>query len=142
MLLYLFKTSLSPVKHALFWHCFFAEWSFSQILHKKKHKKSDLFANTHTDNNHHFWTHVLRPGETKVNLFGHNARCYVWRKNKDTCTILPLKFGSGSIMVLGYCAAGGTTSQKLYNTVRLYQGADEFNFISSVTIDLLSFDSC
>lgn len=79
-----------------------------QLLHQNKHKKSDLFADAHRDNNHHFWTHVLRPGETKVNLFVHNARCYIWRTNRGTCTILPLKFGGGIIMVLGYCAAGGT----------------------------------
>lgn len=43
---------------------------------------------------------------TKIELFGMDAKHYVWRKpgtaHNQTCTILTVKYGGGSIMLWGY----------------------------------------
>ena len=54
---------------------------------------------------------VLSSDETKIELFGHNDHCYVWRKKGEACkpnTIATVKHGGGSIMLWGCFAAGGT----------------------------------
>jgi hypothetical protein len=55
---------------------------------------------------------VLCSDETKVELFGHNDRRYVWRKKGEACklknTILTVKHEGGSIMLWWCFAAGGT----------------------------------
>jgi hypothetical protein len=43
--------------------------------------------------------------ETKIELFGLNANCHVWRKPG---TIRMLKHGGGSIMLWGCFSAAGT----------------------------------
>ena len=52
------------------------------------------------------------PLETKIELFGHNDHCYVWRKmgdtNKPKNTIPKVKHRGGSIMLRRCFAAGGT----------------------------------
>uniref|UniRef100_A0AAZ3NVJ3 Tc1-like transposase DDE domain-containing protein n=1 Tax=Oncorhynchus tshawytscha TaxID=74940 RepID=A0AAZ3NVJ3_ONCTS len=59
-----------------------------------------------------FWRNVLWSDETKIELFGHNDRRYVWRKKWEACkpknTIPTSKHGVGSIMLWGCFAAGGT----------------------------------
>ena len=47
-----------------------------------------------------FWS-----DETKIELFGLNAKCRVWRKPG---TIPTVKHGGGSIMLWGYFSAAGT----------------------------------
>ena len=48
---------------------------------------------------------VLWTDETKLQLFGHNSRNHVWRKDGDAFkpknTVPKVKFGGGSIMVWG-----------------------------------------
>ncbi|CDQ66483.1 unnamed protein product [Oncorhynchus mykiss] len=59
-----------------------------------------------------FWRNVLWSDETKIELFGHNDHCYVWRKKGEACkpkkTIPTVAHGGGSIMLWGCFAAGGT----------------------------------
>jgi hypothetical protein len=43
--------------------------------------------------------------ETKIELFGLNAKCHVWRKHG---TIPTVKHGSGSIVLWGCFSAAGT----------------------------------
>ena len=48
---------------------------------------------------------ILWSDETKIELFGLNARHYVWRKPG---TIPTMKHGGGSIMLRGWFSAAGT----------------------------------
>jgi hypothetical protein len=48
---------------------------------------------------------ILWSDETKIELFGLNAKCHIWRKPG---TILKVKHGGGSIMLWGCFSAGGT----------------------------------
>jgi hypothetical protein len=57
---------------------------------------------------------ILWSDETKIELFGLNAKCYVWRKSG---TIPILKHGGGSIMLWGCFSAAWTG--------RLDRGKDE-----------------
>ena len=43
--------------------------------------------------------------ETKIELFGLNTKCHIWRK---PCTIRTVKHGGGSIMLWGCFSAAGT----------------------------------
>ena len=79
------------------------------------HKKARLqFATAHGDKDCTIWRNVLWSDETKIELFGHNDHCYVWRKKGEACkpknTIPTVKHGGGSIMLRGCFAAGGTTA--------------------------------
>jgi hypothetical protein len=48
---------------------------------------------------------ILRSDETKIKLFGLNAKCHVWRKPG---TIPTVKHGGGIIMLWGCFSAAGT----------------------------------
>jgi hypothetical protein len=48
---------------------------------------------------------VIWCDETKIELFGPNAKCHVWRKPG---TIPTVKHGGGSIMLWGCFSAAGT----------------------------------
>ena len=58
------------------------------------------------------WENVLWSDETKVELFGHNSKRYVWRKNNTVHhsknTIPTVKHGGGSIMFWGCFSSAGT----------------------------------
>ena len=55
---------------------------------------------------------ILWSDETKIELFGVNARRHVWRKpgtaHHQANTIPTVKHGGGSIMLWGCCSAAGT----------------------------------
>ena len=75
------------------------------------HKKAiRWFATAHGDKDRTFWRNVLWSDETKIELFGHNEHCYVWRKKGEACkpkkTIPTMKHGGGSIMLRGCFATG------------------------------------
>ena len=68
-------------------------------------------------------------GETKIELFGHNDHCYVWRKKGEACklknTIPTMKHWGGSLMLWGCFAAGGTGGlHKLDGIVRMENYVD------------------
>ena len=50
---------------------------------------------------------ILWSDETKIELFGLNAKLHIWRKPG---TIPMVKHGGGSIMLWGCCSAAGTGS--------------------------------
>ena len=49
---------------------------------------------------------ILWSDETKIEFFGLNAKCHVWRKQHGT--IPAVKHGGGSIMLWGCFSAAGT----------------------------------
>uniref|UniRef100_A0AAR2K3W5 Tc1-like transposase DDE domain-containing protein n=1 Tax=Pygocentrus nattereri TaxID=42514 RepID=A0AAR2K3W5_PYGNA len=58
------------------------------------------------------WKKVLWSDETKIELFGHNAKRYAWRRNNTAHhsenTIPTVKYGGGSIMLWGCFSSAGT----------------------------------
>ena len=56
-----------------------------------------------------FWERVLWTDETKIELFGHNYRNHVWRKdgeaNSQKNTVTTVKFDGGSKMIWGCFSA-------------------------------------
>ena len=59
-----------------------------------------------------FFQKILWSDETKIELFGLNAKCHVWRKpgtaHHPANTIPTVKHGGGSIMLWGYFSSAGT----------------------------------
>ena len=59
-----------------------------------------------------YWKNVLWTDETKIELFRHNEKRYVWRKSnaafKEKNLVPTVKHGGGRIMVWGCFAATGT----------------------------------
>ncbi|CAB1432769.1 unnamed protein product [Pleuronectes platessa] len=82
-------------------------------LLKGIHKKSRLeFARSHVGDTANMWKKVLWSDETKIELFGLNAKRYVWRKpntaHHPEHTIPTVKHGGGSIMLWGCFSSAGT----------------------------------
>ena len=72
----------------------------------KRHRDARLrFVKEHKDKEISFWKEILRADETKIELFGHNNRNHVWRKDGEAYlpkyTVPTVKFGSDSIMIWG-----------------------------------------
>ena len=76
-----------------------------------KHRQARLqFAKDHVDMLSKFWNNVLWSDETKIELFGHMDRRYVWRKPGtafDEKNLVPTVKHSASIMLWGCFAAAG-----------------------------------
>lgn len=82
-------------------------------LLRKCHKVSRLqYAKQHRDKPQNFWNKVIWSDETKIELFGHNHKRYVWRGvNKaydERNTIPTVKHGGGSLMFWGCVSYKGT----------------------------------
>uniref|UniRef100_A0A8C6UUN8 Glycosyltransferase 2-like domain-containing protein n=1 Tax=Neogobius melanostomus TaxID=47308 RepID=A0A8C6UUN8_9GOBI len=82
-------------------------------LLKGGHKKSRLkFARSHMEDTATVWKKVLWSDETEIELFGPNAKRYVWSKpntaHRPECTIPSVKYGGGSIMLWGCFSSAGT----------------------------------
>ena len=77
------KVSISTVKRVLYWHNLKGRSARKKPLLQNHHKNARLrFATAHEDKDHTFWRNVLWSEETKMELFGHNDRGYMWRKRK------------------------------------------------------------
>uniref|UniRef100_A0AAY5KNH1 Transposase Tc1-like domain-containing protein n=1 Tax=Esox lucius TaxID=8010 RepID=A0AAY5KNH1_ESOLU len=70
------------------------------------------FVNDHLDDPEEKWEKVMWSDETKIELFGLNSSCHVWRKKKDEYnpknTIPTVKHGGGNIILWGCFSAKGT----------------------------------
>ena len=82
-------------------------------LLKANHNKSHLeFATSHVGDKANMWKKVLWSDETKIELFGLNAKRYVWWKpntaHHPEHTIPKVKHGGGSIMLWGCFSSAGT----------------------------------
>uniref|UniRef100_A0A8K9XI19 Tc1-like transposase DDE domain-containing protein n=1 Tax=Oncorhynchus mykiss TaxID=8022 RepID=A0A8K9XI19_ONCMY len=80
---------------------------------KDIHKKCCLkFATRHLGDTPNMWKKVLWSDETKIELFGNNAKRYVWRKSNTAHhpehTITTVKHDGGSIMVWACFSSAGT----------------------------------
>uniref|UniRef100_A0A8C4N7K6 Transposase n=1 Tax=Eptatretus burgeri TaxID=7764 RepID=A0A8C4N7K6_EPTBU len=81
------------------------------LLSKKNIDTCLKFAKDHLDDLEGYWKNVLWTDESKVDLFGLNEKCYVYRKpntvfhHKDL--VPTVKHGGGSIMVWGCFAVSG-----------------------------------
>ncbi|MBN3279662.1 CRVP protein, partial [Polyodon spathula] len=79
----------------------------------KVHVKALLeFTKRHVGDSEKMWQNILWSDETKIELFGLNAKRYVWRKPNTAHhpgnTIPTVKHGGGSIMLLGCFSSTGT----------------------------------
>ena len=92
------KVSISTVKRVLYRHNLKGRSARKKWLLQIRHKKARLrFATAHSDRYRTFWRNILWFDETKIELFGLNDHCYVWRKKGDACkpknTIPTVKHG-------------------------------------------------
>ena len=91
-------------------------------LLKEKNKR------THVGDSPNIWKKVLWSDETKIWLFGHQGKRYIWR-NPNTShhpenTIPTMKHGGGSIMLWGCFSSAG--SGKLVRIEGIMDGAKYF----------------
>ncbi|KAG2462042.1 TC1A transposase, partial [Polypterus senegalus] len=82
-------------------------------LLSKRHMAARLvFAKRHLKDSHTMRNKILWSDETKIELFGVNARRHIWRKpgtaHHQANTIPTMKHGGGSIMLWGCFSAAGT----------------------------------
>ena len=85
-------------------------------LLSKRHMTACLeFARRHLKDSQTMRNKILWSDETKIELFGVNAKLYVWRKPGAThdlaITIPTVKYGGASIMMWGCFSAAGTGRQ-------------------------------
>ncbi|KAI3363698.1 hypothetical protein L3Q82_001200 [Scortum barcoo] len=78
------QVSVSTVKHVLHRHGLRGCRARRKPLLQKRHLKPGLkFAADHMDKDKTFWRKVLWSDETKIELLGHNAQQYVWRRKGE-----------------------------------------------------------
>ncbi|KAF7646092.1 hypothetical protein LDENG_00193750 [Lucifuga dentata] len=81
------------------------------LLSKKNNATQLQFAKEYIGNPEAFWRSILWSEESKIELFGRNENCYVWRKANTAFlkkNLVPtVKHGGGSILVWACFAAGG-----------------------------------
>ena len=81
-------------------------------LNSRRPKRTPLlFVRQHKEKENSFWERVLWTDESKIELFGHNYRNHGVRKNGEAYlprnTVPTVKFGGGSILILGCFSANG-----------------------------------
>ena len=106
----------------------------------KRHWDPGLkFVRQHKEKENSFWERVLWTAETKIELFGHNYRYHVWRKDGEAYSpkkkVQTLKFGSGSIMIWGCFSANGVSRVSVRDgkiNAQKYKQILQENLMSSV----------
>ncbi|KAG2460371.1 TCB1 transposase, partial [Polypterus senegalus] len=112
-------------------------------LLSKRHMAARLeFAKSHLKDSQTMRNKILWSDETKIELFGVNARRHVWRKpgtaHHQVNTIPTVKHGGGSIMLWGCFSVAGTgrlVRIKGKMTVAMYRDILDENLLQS-TLDL------
>jgi len=88
--------SLSTVKRVLY-HELKGYSGRRKPLLQNHHKMQDYCLQLHMGSKINFWRHILWSDETKIELFGHNDKRYIWKKNgkalKFQNTIPTVKYG-------------------------------------------------
>ena len=81
------------------------------LLSRKNKAARFNFAREHLDKPEAFWKSILWTDESKIELFGHNQNCHVWRKANTAFqekNLLPtVKQGGGNVKVWGSFSASG-----------------------------------
>ena len=97
----------SPISATLHQSGLYGRVARRKPLLSKSHMTACLeFAKRHLKDSQTVRNKILWSDETKVELFGLNVNCQVWRKPG---TIATVKHGSGSIILWGYFSAPGTS---------------------------------
>ncbi|CDQ99920.1 unnamed protein product [Oncorhynchus mykiss] len=97
------RTTISATLHQLDLYCRLAR---QKPLPSKRHMTTCLeFAKRHLKNSQTMDNKILWSDETKIELFGLNDKCHVWRKLD---TIATVKHGGGRIMQWRCFSAAGT----------------------------------
>ncbi|KAG2468153.1 TC1A transposase, partial [Polypterus senegalus] len=104
------RTTISAAIHQSGLYGRVARW---KPLLSKRHMADHLeFAKRHLKDSQTMRNKILWSDETKIELFGVNARHHVWRKlgiaHHQANTIPTVKHGGGSIMLWGYFSVAGT----------------------------------
>ncbi|KAG2465684.1 TCB1 transposase, partial [Polypterus senegalus] len=104
------RTTISAAIHQSGLYGRVARW---KSLLTKRHMAARLeFTKRHLKDSQTMRNKILWSDETKIEIFGVNARHHVWRKpgtaHHQANTIPTVKHGGGSIMLRGYFSAAGT----------------------------------
>ncbi|KAG2466802.1 TC1A transposase, partial [Polypterus senegalus] len=105
-------------------------------LLSKRHMAAHLeFAKRHLKDSQTMRNKILWSDETKIELFGVNARRHVWRKpgtaHHQANTIPTVKHGGGSIMLWGCLGTGRLVRIKRKMTAALYRDILDENLLQS-----------
>ena len=106
------------------------------------------FVRQHKEKKNSFWERVLWTDETKIELFGHNYRNPVWRKDgkvySPKSTVQTVKFGGGNIMIWGCFSAKGVGKISVEDgkmNAQKYKQILQENLVSTVESLELPFSS-
>ena len=113
----------------------------------KRHRDTRLkFVRQHKEKENSFWQRVLWTDETKIELFRHNYRNDVWRKDGEVYSlknmVSTVKFGGDSIIIWGCFSANGVGKISVIDSkmnAQKYKQTWQENLRSSVqSLELLS----
>ena len=96
------RTTLSAALHQSGLH---GRVATQKLLLSKRHMTACLVCKRPLKDSQTMRNKILRSDETKIELFGHNAKSHVWRKSGIIHTV---KHGGGSIMLWGCFSVAGT----------------------------------
>ena len=109
------------------------------LLLKRNRDARLKFVRQHKEKDNSFWERVLVTDETKIELFGHNYRNHVCRKDGKAYSPKNMeptvKFGSGSIMIWGCFSAKGVGKISVIDgkmNVQMYKQILQENLMSYV----------